>query len=106
MLETLFSQFDNLLVLDTETTGINCRTDEIILGDDDKKEEFTMLMLRTSDGIDEKEYESRFSESFYLKNKEKIDKFISLGLVRKTKVGYAFTDRGFDISNTLICELI
>ncbi len=30
MLETLFSQFDNLLVLDTETTGINCRTDEII----------------------------------------------------------------------------
>ncbi len=30
MLETLFSQFDNLLVLDTETTGINCRMDEII----------------------------------------------------------------------------
>ena len=30
MLETLFSQFDSLLVLDTETTGINCRTDEII----------------------------------------------------------------------------
>ena len=30
MLETLFSQVDNLLVLDTETTGINCRTDEII----------------------------------------------------------------------------
>mgnify|MGYP004460723301 FL=1 len=84
----------------------SCRTDEIILGDDDKKEEFTMLMLRTSDGIDEKEYESRFSESFYLKNKEKIDKFISLGLVRKTNIGYAFTDRGFDISNTLICELI
>lgn len=30
MLETLFSQFDTILVLDTETTGIQCRSDEII----------------------------------------------------------------------------
>lgn len=29
-LKTLLSQFDSVLVLDTETTGINCRTDEII----------------------------------------------------------------------------
>ena len=30
MLKTLFEEFESLLVLDTETTGINCRTDEII----------------------------------------------------------------------------
>ena len=30
MLETLLSQFDSLLVLDTETTGVNCKSDEII----------------------------------------------------------------------------
>ncbi len=29
-IETLLSRFDTVLVLDTETTGINCRTDEII----------------------------------------------------------------------------
>lgn len=29
-LQSLLSQFDNILVLDTETTGINCKTDEII----------------------------------------------------------------------------
>lgn len=29
-LKRLLSQFDNILVLDTETTGINCKTDEII----------------------------------------------------------------------------
>ena len=29
-LKTLLSQFDSVLVLDTETTGVNCRTDEII----------------------------------------------------------------------------
>ena len=30
MLEALFEQFDAVLVLDTETTGISCRSDEII----------------------------------------------------------------------------
>ncbi len=30
MLDSLFEQFDSIVVLDTETTGIDCRTDEII----------------------------------------------------------------------------
>lgn len=30
MLDTLFAQFDSIVVLDTETTGINFKTDEII----------------------------------------------------------------------------
>ena len=72
----------------------------------DKKEEFIMLSLRTADGVDEAEYKSRFSEDFYKKNAEKINKFISAGFMKKTRVGYGFTDKGFDISNTLICELI
>ena len=42
MLEGLFLQFDSLLVLDTETTGINCRSDEII--------ELAVLKLTQSDG--------------------------------------------------------
>ena len=42
MLEGLFSQFDSLLVLDTETTGIKCRSDEII--------ELAVLKLTQSGG--------------------------------------------------------
>lgn len=30
MLDTLFSRFDNIIVLDTETTGLSCKSDEII----------------------------------------------------------------------------
>lgn len=30
MLDDLFSRFDNIIVLDTETTGLNCKNDEII----------------------------------------------------------------------------
>ena len=30
MLESLFSSYDSVIVLDTETTGVNCRSDEII----------------------------------------------------------------------------
>lgn len=42
MLETLFSQFEHILVLDTETTGIQCRSDEII--------ELAVLKLTAEDG--------------------------------------------------------
>ena len=30
MLDSLFASFDSVVVLDTETTGVNCKTDEII----------------------------------------------------------------------------
>ena len=30
MLESLFSSYDSVIVLDTETTGVNCKSDEII----------------------------------------------------------------------------
>ena len=30
MLESLFQTYDSVIVLDTETTGVNCKSDEII----------------------------------------------------------------------------
>jgi len=52
MLDALFARFDPLVVLDTETTGIRCRTDEIIeLGfvrlsrDGERREENYLLRL-------------------------------------------------------------
>lgn len=41
-LNTLLTQFDSVLVLDTETTGINCKTDEII--------ELAVLQARPENG--------------------------------------------------------
>lgn len=52
MLDGLFSQFDSLLVLDTETTGINCRKDEII--------ELAVLKLTRADGMVQREEMDEF----------------------------------------------
>ena len=48
MLDTLFERFDNIIVLDTETTGFSPRREEII----------ELAMLRTSRGGETQEYDN------------------------------------------------
>lgn len=42
MLKSLFDHFDRILILDTETTGVDCKADEII--------ELTALRITQSEG--------------------------------------------------------
>lgn len=58
MLESLFSRFETIVVLDTETTGVNCRTDEII--------ELGTVTLRADGAEREEDYLIRLSPGRHL----------------------------------------
>lgn len=81
---------------------------EIIINDGvgGTEEEFIMLMLRTSRGIDLKEYQSLFGklpdDDFY----NKVELLAKLGYIEYDDNSIKLTEKGFLLSNTVIAELI
>jgi len=67
--------------------------------------EYIMLGLRTSKGISESEYTSRYGEGFE-KMKPYLKKLISADFARRIEDRYRLTPRGFLVSNTIISELL
>lgn len=81
---------------------------EIIINDGvgGTEEEFIMLMLRTSRGINLKEYQSLFGkltdDDFY----NKVELLAKLGYIEYDDNSIKLTEKGFLLSNTVIAELI
>ncbi len=69
-------------------------------------EEYVMLGLRTSFGISLSEYRTRFGEDLLLGKEEKIDLYQGLGYLSRASDRLALTEKGFYLSNAIICELI
>ncbi len=67
--------------------------------------EYVMLGLRTSRGIDGKEYESRYQNCFK-PLEELLEGYVRLGLAKKIDGRWRLTPRGFLLSNRLIGELL
>lgn len=71
-------------------------------------EEYCMLRLRLADGLEEKEYKTRFNtpipDIFY----KRADKYVNSGLVSISKQGKGIklTSKGFLLSNSLISEIM
>ena len=73
---------------------------------EEKKEEFVMLSLRTSAGLDTDEYLKEFKENFLSKYKDKLASYIKLGLLIIDKEGHVkCTSNGFMVLNKLVLEL-
>ena len=72
----------------------------------DKMGEYCMMSLRTADGINEREFERRFSKKFCDVYGDLPEKFIKLGLMKKNSHGYSLTRRGIDVSNSIMCEFL
>ena len=82
------------------------KRDITILEEHDKISEFMIMGLRTQKGVGENEFKKRFGRDIKDVFIIEIEKFIKLGLLEYNNGYYSLTDRGFDISNSIMSEFI
>ncbi len=80
--------------------------EETVLTKEDKISEYIIMRLRLTDGVPTEEFKKKFNADFYEIYKTIIDKFISAGFMKYEDKSYRLTDRGFDISNSIMCEFV
>ncbi|MDY3928245.1 MAG: radical SAM family heme chaperone HemW [Clostridia bacterium] len=85
----------------------NFHSDDITFLDrEDKIKEYIIMRLRLAEGINENDFFMRFHEKFSDRYTAVTDKLIKLGLMSKDKNNYFLTERGTDISNSVMCEFL
>ncbi len=75
-------------------------------GDGSDRDEYIMLRLRLSEGLNFSEYEKKFSEKISQNKIEKMKEFEKAGLVLVDGEGMRLTPEGFLLSNMIIGEMI
>ena len=65
-----------------------------------------MLGLRTSFGISPTEYRARFGRDLLVEKKEALSLFSKHGLLSASEERLCLTQKGFYLSNTILCELL
>ncbi len=75
-------------------------------GETDREEEYIMLALRLSEGLSLSDYRKRFGKEFYVGKEPVLSELEAAGLVNLTNDRLSLTERGFYVSNSIICELI
>lgn len=68
--------------------------------------EFLMLGFRTADGISKSEFLARFGVEFDEKYGEKVEKFKKMGYFCEKGDALALTERGFEVSNAILTEIL
>lgn len=72
----------------------------------DKMSEFMITGLRMNAGVSAEAFAGLFGVPLDTVYGREIEKFISLGLMRREGGRYALTRRGVDISNSVLCEFV
>lgn len=70
------------------------------------EEEYIMLALRLSQGLSEKEFAEKYKKALPEAFIKKAEFLIEKGLLKHSNGAYSMTERGFLLSNSVICELI
>jgi len=79
--------------------------EEYTLTAEEKMDEYVMLRLRLCDGVNVKEFEERFGTSFESRYKG-IKKYENSGHVYENNGTYAFTPKGFFVSNYILSDIL
>lgn len=82
------------------------RVGEDTLDKTDKMGEFMMLGLRKTQGVDKNEFKSRFGcfpDEIW---GDTLEKFITAGFMTETDRFYALTEKGLNVSNSIMCEFL
>ncbi len=77
-----------------------------VLTPGDRVEEYIMLALRLSDGIDESDFAARFGMSFSSVYGERCAPFLQNGLMEREEGHIRLSERGFPVSNAIIAEIL
>ncbi len=68
--------------------------------------EYLMLRLRLSDGVDRADFAARFGCSLDRELEKKLARYAEGGYAEPTRGGWRLTERGWYVSNTLLLELL
>lgn len=82
------------------------KRDVVVLSHDDEISEFMIMGLRKAAGIAAAEFQARFGITVESIFKKELRRFIELGLIKYNNGHYFLTDRGIDISNSVLCDFI
>ncbi len=68
--------------------------------------EYVMMALRTTQGVNFKEFKNRFKIDFKEVYFHQLEKFKQTDFVKMKENGFALTEKGFDVSNAIMCEFV
>ncbi len=100
------SRYENEIDLDKYIQNPFKKIHNHLLTEEEKREETIFLGFRKAEGIDVKEIKEKFGYDFDSQNGASIVKFLDSGHVIKTDKGYALSDKGFLVSNVILCQFI
>ncbi len=82
------------------------KEDKILLTKEDKISEYIIMTLRTNMGVDLSEFKKRFSIDFLNTYQSTVNKFAEGGFLKVDSDRCFLTQKGIDVSNSIMCEFV
>lgn len=97
-------RYSNTADLDEYKSGVFRSGESEILSESDKIFEFIIMGMRMERGISEEEYRARFKADIRESYGDLLKRFENGGFIESADGYIRFTDKGRDVSNSILCE--